>query len=67
MYHWLYFCRYIVGPNRVLFMIKDGSKAWEIKDFLVKQERCEQVSIENQVYPGKGKAKVTSRGARKVK
>ncbi|CAG5129074.1 unnamed protein product [Candidula unifasciata] len=46
--------RYVVGANRVLFMLKDGAKAWEIRDFLVKQERCEEVSIEGQSYPGAG-------------
>ncbi len=34
-------------------MIKDGSKAWEIKDFLVTQERCELVTIEGKDYYGK--------------
>lgn len=33
-------------------MIKDGSKAWEIKNFLVTQERCEEVTIEGKNYPG---------------
>lgn len=46
--------RYVVGPNRILFMMKDGAKAWEVKDFLVKQERCEEVTIENQNFPGAG-------------
>jgi hypothetical protein len=45
--------RYVVGDNRVLLMLKDGSHAWEIKDFLVKQERCEVVTIEGKDYPGK--------------
>ena len=34
-------------------MLKDGSKAWEIKDFLVSQERCELVTIEGKDYYGK--------------
>ncbi|GFR71668.1 LDLR chaperone MESD [Elysia marginata] len=46
--------RYVVGPNRILFMMKDGAKAWEVKDFLVQQERCEEVTIENQNFPGAG-------------
>lgn len=33
-------------------MIKDGAKAWEIKDFLVTQDRCEEVTIEGKNYPG---------------
>ncbi|XP_048750957.1 LRP chaperone MESD-like [Ostrea edulis] len=44
--------RYVVGSNRVIFMIKDGSKAWEIKDFLVTQDRCQEVTIEGKNYPG---------------
>ncbi|KAK2144444.1 hypothetical protein LSH36_756g00004, partial [Paralvinella palmiformis] len=46
--------RYIVGSNRVLLMLKDGSKAWEIKNFLVQQDRCEVVTIEGKDYYGKG-------------
>jgi len=32
----------------------DGSQAFEIKDFLIKQDRCKDVTIDNRVYPGKG-------------
>ncbi|KAH3875326.1 LRP chaperone MESD-like [Dreissena polymorpha] len=46
--------RYVVGDNRVIFMLKDGATAWEIKDFLVQQDRCEEVTIEGKSYPGKG-------------
>ncbi|KAM4747978.1 LRP chaperone MESD [Rhinophrynus dorsalis] len=46
--------RFIVGANRVIFMLRDGSYAWEVKDFLVSQERCADVTVEGQVYPGKG-------------
>ena len=35
-------------------MLKDGAKAWEVKDFLVKQEKCAEVTIENQNFPGAG-------------
>lgn len=35
-------------------MLRDGSYAWEIKDFLVDQDRCADVTLEGQVYPGKG-------------
>lgn len=27
--------------------------AWEVKDFLVSQERCVDVTVEGQVFPGK--------------
>jgi len=46
--------RYIISPNRALLKLIDGSFAYEIKDFLVEQERCELVSIEGQDYHGKG-------------
>ncbi|KAG7327394.1 hypothetical protein KOW79_009000 [Hemibagrus wyckioides] len=45
--------RFVVGSNRVIFMLRDGSYAWEIKDFLTLQERCEDVTVEGQVFPGK--------------
>ncbi|XP_073466192.1 LRP chaperone MESD [Aquarana catesbeiana] len=46
--------RFPVGPNRVIFMLRDGGYAWEVKDFLVSQDRCADVTLEGQVYPGKG-------------
>jgi len=52
--------RYVVGSNRVLLMLKDGSHAWDVKDFLVQQDRCEVVSIEGKDYPGKGSSQVAS-------
>ena len=45
--------RFIVADDRAIFMFKDGSQAWEAKDYLVEQEQCKEVSIENKVYPGK--------------
>lgn len=50
-------CRFVVGSNRVIFMLRDGSVAWEIKDFLVSQERCVDVTVEGQVFPGKAAKK----------
>lgn len=47
----------MVGSNRVIFMLRDGSMAWEIKDFLVSQERCVDVTVEGQVFPGKAAKK----------
>ena len=35
-------------------MLNDGSMAWEAKDFLVQQDRCEVVTIDGKDYPGKG-------------
>ncbi|EDW71989.1 uncharacterized protein Dwil_GK10712 [Drosophila willistoni] len=44
--------RYMVDDNRAIFLFKDGEQAWEAKDFLVEQERCKGVTIENKEYPG---------------
>ncbi|XP_040021827.1 LRP chaperone MESD [Gasterosteus aculeatus] len=49
--------RFVVGSNRVIFMLRDGSVAWEVKDFLVGQERCMDVTVEGQVFPGKAAEK----------
>lgn len=51
------YCRFVVGSNRVIFMLRDGSFAWEVKDFLVAQERCAEVTVEGQVFPGKAAKK----------
>ncbi|XP_072020316.1 LDLR chaperone boca-like [Amphiura filiformis] len=49
--------RYIIADDRALFMVTDGSKAWEIKNFLVDQKQCKDVTIEGQVYNGRGSGK----------
>lgn len=49
-----------MGSNRVLFMLKDGSQAWEVKDFLIQQDRCDVVTIEGKDYPGKGYTAVSN-------
>lgn len=46
------FFRYLIDDTRAIFMFKDGSMAWEAKDFLVAQEGCKEVTIENKNYPG---------------
>jgi len=42
----------MVDEDRAIFMYKDGSQAWDAKDFLIQQEDCVDVTIENQVYKG---------------
>ncbi|XP_045564704.1 LRP chaperone MESD [Salmo salar] len=56
--------RFVVGSNRVIFMLRDGSFAWEVKDFLVAQERCAEVTVEGQVFPGKAAKKDASAKAK---
>lgn len=49
--------RYMIDDNRAIFMFKDGAQSWEAKDFLIEQERCESVTLENKVYHGKFSSK----------
>lgn len=53
--------RFVISANRILIKLADGSFAYEIKDFLVQQERCESVTIEGKVYEGKGSPKKESK------
>lgn len=46
--------RYIVDDSRVLFLLQDGSQAYEVKDYLVQQDRCQEVMIDNRSFQGKG-------------
>jgi len=45
--------RFVLEDDRVMFMFKDGAFAWEAKDFLIEQERCQDVQLEQQTYHGK--------------
>ncbi|XP_046668077.1 LDLR chaperone boca-like isoform X2 [Homalodisca vitripennis] len=45
--------RYMIDDDRAIFMFKDGSMAWDAKDFLIQQDRCKEVLIENKPYYGK--------------
>ena len=44
--------RYLVSDDRVIFLTKDGSYAWEIKDYLIQQPECLEVTFDNQKFPG---------------
>lgn len=46
--------RHVINDDRILLVLTDGSQAFEIKDFLVKQDRCKEVTIDNRPYYGKG-------------
>ena len=59
MYHMCLTCcnlhpRYLVSDDRVLFMLKDGSLAWDVKNFLITQPDCKLVEFDNQQFPGAG-------------
>merc|ERR1712066_267112 len=45
--------RFLVEDSRVMFSFKDGSYAWETKDFLTEQERVEDVQLEGKTFKGK--------------
>eukprot|EP00117_Sycon_ciliatum_P031612 scpid69748/ scgid24686/ LDLR chaperone MESD; Mesoderm development candidate 2; Mesoderm development protein len=45
--------RYIISDDKAIFMLQDGSEAWRMKDFLIEQEGCVEVEIEQKKYPGK--------------
>lgn len=54
------------GPDHSIFMLCDGSYIWEIKDFLVSQDRCaDDVTPEGQVYPGKGEGSKEKKASNK--
>ena len=44
----------MVADRRAIFLVQDGSTAWDIKDFLIKQSECESVEFDNQKFPGVG-------------
>lgn len=45
---------YTIEDNRLLLMFKDGSQAWEARDFIAKQKDCLEVVLEGQVTKGAG-------------
>jgi hypothetical protein len=42
----------MMDNKQAIFMLQDGALAGEIKDYLVKQERCEEVMVDNEKFPG---------------
>ena len=42
----------MIEDDRAIFMFKDGSLAWEAKDYLLEQERCLEVQLEQKTYHG---------------
>ena len=47
--------RYVIADDRVLFQLKDGSIAFEIRDFLVTQDTCLTVTFEQLEFKCKPK------------
>ncbi|KAI6190391.1 hypothetical protein M3Y97_00112600 [Aphelenchoides bicaudatus] len=50
---------YVVEDDRILFLFKDGSKAWEGRDYLLKQPQCKEITLEGNSIPGAGSKKKT--------
>jgi len=44
--------RYAIEDDRVLYMFREGSQAWEAKDYLIEQDQCEEVMLEQQTHLG---------------
>ena len=44
--------RFMVEDDRCIFMFKDGELAWEAKDYILEQERCADIQLEQQTYHG---------------
>lgn len=45
----------MIEDDRILIQMDDGSNAVEIRDFLVQQEDCYEVTVDSQTYDGKAK------------
>jgi len=43
---------YTIEDDRLLFMFKDGSQAWESRDFILKQSECKEIVLEGQTLYG---------------
>lgn len=46
--------RYIVAPDRVLFVVEDGSLSWDVKNYLTTLTECTTVSFDQLSYDCKG-------------
>ena len=44
---------FVVSDDKVLFVVQEGSRAWDAKEYLVEQEDCIEVQLEQISYPCK--------------
>ena len=44
---------FIVDDDRIMFSALDGATAFEVKDYLIEQERVDFVEIDQEIFPGK--------------
>ncbi|XP_067938583.1 LDLR chaperone boca-like [Watersipora subatra] len=47
--------RYVIEDDKILIQIDDGSDAVQIRDFLLMQEDCLEVTVDSKSYDGAGK------------
>ena len=47
--------RYVIEDDKILIQIDDGADAIQIRDFLVKQDNCLEVTVDSKSYDGAGK------------
>ncbi|CAF1606864.1 unnamed protein product [Adineta ricciae] len=46
--------KFVADNNKIIFGIDDGSRIYEIKEFLINQPECYEVIIDQQTFPGRG-------------
>ena len=44
---------FIVDDDRIMFSALDGATAFEVKEYLIEQERVDFVEIDQEIFPGK--------------
>ena len=45
--------RFLIDDDRMMFTLTDGATAFEVKDYLIEQERVEIVEIDEEIFQGK--------------
>ena len=59
--------RTLMEDHTVMFLFRDGADAWEAKDYLVEQERVEEVQLEGKTYKGNFAEEKDDEGKKKIK
>ena len=44
---------FLVDDDRIMFSALDGATAFDVKDYLIEQERVDFVEIDQEIFPGK--------------
>jgi len=43
----------VLEDDKAIFIVGEGSRDLDVKDFLIEQERCQYVQLEKQMFYGK--------------